>query len=117
MTEPEHKYTDAHVRANRELYEELALTYLTHYAGEFDLLLSYRHRVELGVELTVPMIRATLNCMRFDAQVVNLPVPSTVFDANVIDITTRAPRRRPPREVHKPRYIKLRTTWRKMYIV
>jgi hypothetical protein len=115
MTDPEHKYTDAHVRANRELYEELAQTYLQHYSGEFDLLLSYQQRVELDGELTVPMIRATLNCMRFDAQVVNMPKPPTkTFDADVVDI------KKPHRHltvIKKPRYryIKLHTTWNKTY--
>jgi hypothetical protein len=131
-----YKYTDAHVRADRELYDTLAVEYLQHYAGDFDLLLSYRRRIELGVELTVPMIRATLNCMRFDAQVVGLPTPSArVFDARdvapVIDIKTRSVKKTTHGGLAgglagalgevcvaaKPRYVKLRTHWNKTYVV
>jgi hypothetical protein len=68
MEESAYKYTDSQVRADIERYRSVASEYLRNYSGEFELLLDYRHRLGKGIGLTVPMIRATLNCMRFDAQ-------------------------------------------------
>ena len=112
-----YRYTDQHIRRQRELYEELALQYLRNYVGDFDLLLSYKRRVEVGAPLTVPMIRATLNCMRFDATVEGLPDPATLPD-NVIDFSQRRRELPLPAEVahravrRRPLFIKLRTTVR-----
>lgn len=122
MSDHPYRYTDAHVRANPSLYEELTTQYLEHYTGDFELLLSYRQRLELGEPLTVPMIRAVLNCMRYDAKV-SLPEPPQL--SNVIEFKLRDDRRRqrhgdrfinlnrrePPAPPTRPRFIDLPTRW------
>lgn len=119
-----YKYTDRQVREDFHLYEQLAAEYVTNYTGEFDLLLSYQLRIQAGLLLTVPMIRATLNCMRFDAQVTGLPEPKYEVN-NVTQVDFAAKRRKPPvkwwmKEENpyvppKPLYIELKTTWNKTY--
>lgn len=116
MTAPDaRRYTDAQIRADPDVYAEVVNEYLRDYHGDFDLLLSYQRRLALGFPLTVPMLRATLNCMRFDARVVNLPEPQALAD--VVDLATR----RAPRPTFVPdapqraHWLPLRTTWRKTY--
>src|SRR5262245_30074695 len=118
MTEPgARRYTDAHVRADWQRYVELTSEYLRHYEGEFELLVSYKLRLEAGVRLSVPMIRATLNCMRFDASVVSMPEPQVLAD--VVDLTTRRARRltfaSDAPAPARPRRIPLATMWRKAF--
>lgn len=70
-----YKYTDEQVAGDWDPFFSLANQYVKNYDGGFDLLLQYRARVLAGYDLTVPMVRATLNCMQHDARVVNLPQP------------------------------------------
>lgn len=70
-----YKYTDEQVAEDLDLYCSLATEYVCNYKGAFHLLVAYRERVLAGHGLTVTMVRATLNCMRHDARVVNLPPP------------------------------------------
>lgn len=111
-----YRYTDAHVRAEPELFETLAVEYLRHYDGEFELLLSYRRRLEANERLTVPMVRATLNCMRFDARIEKMPEPSHPKDEwssrVIVDFTEARERRR---KSHRPAFIDLRTHWHMRY--
>jgi hypothetical protein len=86
------KYTDQHVADEENLFRRIATEYVQNYHGNFDLLIDYRRRVEAGLPLSIPMIRATLNCMRHDARVVNLPPPRSggrASDARVIELRPR----------------------------
>lgn len=71
-----YRYTDEQVAADWDLFRSLASDYVANYEGNFELLLSYKDRVRCGYDLTVPMVRATMNCMLRDAAVVNLPEPA-----------------------------------------
>lgn len=112
---PGYRYTDAQVRADPDLFVTLALAYLQDYTGEFDLLRSYQVRLQNGHELTVPMIRAVLNCMRFDASVPNMPEPQQ-REARVIDFVSKAERKRKPAQASpRPAFIDLPTRWKMRY--
>lgn len=69
------KYTDHQVARREDLFRRIATEYIQEYTGSFDLLRDYKLRLQAGHPLSIPMIRATLNCMRYDAQVVGLPEP------------------------------------------
>lgn len=75
MSAVHYRYTDEQVAEDLNLYCALATEYVQNYTGTFHLLVAYRDRVGAGHGLTVPMVRATLNCMLHDAEVVNLPPP------------------------------------------
>lgn len=124
-------YTDLDIRADSDLYEGLALEYLRNYTGTFHLLVAYQHRLQMGVGLTTPMVRATLNCMRHDAQVTNLPVPRMhllALEAQERNANRYAKWKRPTLflvsdrddeakeySTTKQRYIELPTTWNKTF--
>lgn len=88
---PEMKYTDRDVRENEELFER-AIEYVQEYTGEFEYLIDMKMRVASGVDLTTPMIRGILNCMRHDPRVLDLPVPLPPQEATVTEL--RPKRRR-----------------------
>lgn len=71
-----YKYTDEQVAADWALFRSLASDYVANYKGHFELLVSYRERVRAGYNLTVPMVRATMNCMLRDAHVIDIPEPA-----------------------------------------
>jgi hypothetical protein len=136
-----YKYTDEQVAADWNLFCSLASVYVANYEGTFELLVSYKHRVRCGYDLTVPMVRATMNCMLRDASIVNLPEPAGP-GSNVTSIRTarsfkdyftrrhspsyfdedygRGPQRDPDDEdevveIQRPRYVEMPIKWRHDY--
>lgn len=79
---PEMKYTDRDVREDPDL-TQLAIAYIANYTGEFDPLVEAKELFEEYGELTTPMIRKVLNCMRHDAQVV-MQLPRPKYGSNVV---------------------------------
>lgn len=65
----EYAFTDAIVRADREVLTARALQYLMAYAGEFHVLVSAKHKVNQGYELNIAEIRTVLNTMRADTSI------------------------------------------------
>lgn len=136
-----YKYTDEQVAADWNLFCSLASDYVANYEGTFELLVSYKHRVKCGYDLTVPMVRATMNCMLRDASIVNLPEPAGP-GSNVTSIRTarsfkdyftrryspsypdedygRGPQRDPDDDkevtpVERPRYVEMPIKWHHDY--
>lgn len=83
MSDHAYKFTDEDIRRDAENLRAVAERYLERYAGEFPLLVQYKMLLEQGGSLTVPMVRATLNCMRFDAA---SPIALPSKDATVIPV-------------------------------
>jgi hypothetical protein len=92
MAAPELKYTDRDVRSDPSLME-LAVAYVLNYNGEFEPLVEAKDLFEEDGELTVPIARKVLNCMRHDATVaMNLPKPN--YGQNVLQFPQPPPRSR-----------------------
>lgn len=66
------KYNDRDVRDNPDL-RLVAIDYLEQYTGEFDYLIEMKQRLALDMELTDPMVRGVLNCMRHDPRIDGMP--------------------------------------------
>lgn len=92
---PETKYTDRDVRGNPDLVE-MAVEYVEAYDGEFEYLIDMKMRLAQNYDLTTPMIRGILNCMRHDPRVTGLPTPVPPEEGTVIELRQpkRARRRR-----------------------
>jgi hypothetical protein len=80
---PETRYTDRDVRENGELVE-LAEQYVDGYNGDFQYLIDMKMRVHSGLQLTTPMVKGILNCMRADPRVTGLPTPLPPEENNVV---------------------------------
>ena len=96
---PETKYTDRDVRENEELIDA-AIEYVEEYAGEFEYLIDMKMRLASGGDLTTPMIRGILNCMRHDPRVVGLPAPLPHEPGTVTPIATKQRQRREKRKAY-----------------
>lgn len=94
------KYTDRDVRENSDFLPAV-LTYLEQYTGEFEYLIDMKMRAAQGMNLTVPMVRGVLNCMRHDPRVQNLPAPKPVEYGVLIDMEEERPKRREPQQPRK----------------
>lgn len=90
---PETKYTDRDVRENVTLVEA-AMMWLEAYQGEFDYLIDMKMRLASGYELTTPMVRGVLNCMRHDPRVTGLPAPLPPIQETVVVSMARKRQRR-----------------------
>lgn len=93
---PETKYTDRDVRESPDLVE-LAVEYVEGYSGEFEYLIDMKLRLSQGYDLTTPMIRGILNCMRHDPRVSGLPSPLPLEEGVVVEITRPTRRKRRPK--------------------
>lgn len=62
----EYAFTDAVVRADREVLTIRAEQYLRAYVGEFHVLVHAKRKLALGYELNIAEIRTVLNAMRAD---------------------------------------------------
>lgn len=91
---PETKYTDRDVRIFAEESSEIiemVYEYIERYTGEFEYLIDMKMRLAQGYDLTTPMLRGVLNCMRHDPRVTGLPTPLPPEEGVVVEL--RAPRR------------------------
>lgn len=80
----DYRYTDQDVRENDQL-REMAVKYLREYGGEFDPLVEAKHALDGGFELTTPMLRKVLNCMRHDFKVASkMPPPIRLMGGEVV---------------------------------
>lgn len=95
MSDHAYKFTDEDVRRDTENLRVVAERYLERYAGEFPLLVQYKMLLEQGGSLTVPMVRATLNCMRFDAAS-SIALPSKGATVIPVDFVDRVKRSKKP---------------------
>lgn len=93
-TAPEVKYTDRDVRESEELVER-ALEYVRNYTGEFQYLIDMKLRVAQEGDLTTPMIRGVLNCMRHDPRITDLPTPLPPQEGTVTELRPRRAERVP----------------------
>lgn len=87
---PETKYTDRDVRENNCLVE-MAYEYVENYTGDFEYLIDMKMRLAQGYDLTTPMVRGILNCMRHDPRVSGLPAPLPPSEGVVVEL--RQPKR------------------------
>lgn len=103
------KYTDRDVRENQSFYLTV-IDYLENYEGEFDYLVDMKMRVAMDRDLTVPMVRGVLNCMRHDPRVSHLPEPLPPQEGKVLQMPTKNKKNKKRRnrkpcdivEFHKP---------------
>lgn len=103
MTAPDHAYTDRDVRSDLAKFRSIATKYVQGYTGAFEPLVDAQDAVKEGLELTLPMVRKVLNCMRHDfAVAASLPrvVPMTK-KSNVVDIFTSSRSRPRDREIRQ----------------
>lgn len=97
------RYNDRDVRDNPSL-RQIAEDYLEQYTGEFEFLVDLKMRAALDYDLTDPMVRGVLNCMRNDPRVVDLPEPGVHEDgAEVVSMRRRkAKRKKEPAAEYEP---------------
>lgn len=93
---PETKYTDRDVRESPDL-AEMAVEYVEQYGGEFEYLIDMKMRLAQGYDLTTPMIRGILNCMRHDPRITGLPAPLPPEEGVVVELR---PAKRKKRKSH-----------------
>lgn len=90
MSEHAYKFTDENVRRDPHGLTTAAENYLEQYYGEFPLLVQYKQLLKAGRTLTVPMVRATLNFMRFDPVAsATLPSSQNVIPVDFVDRVKR----------------------------
>lgn len=65
----EYAFTDALVRADREVLTIRAEQYLRAYTGDFHVLVQARNQLNEGYELNIAQVRTVLNTMRADTSV------------------------------------------------
>lgn len=82
---PETKYTDRDVRESGDLVDR-AIAYVENYTGDFQYLIDMKMRLAQEDDLTTPMIRGILNCMRHDPRIRNMPSPLPPDEATVTPI-------------------------------
>jgi len=109
---------ESHVRGDPSL-RDVAEDYVQRYVGEFDFVLDCRERLRSGRSLTTSQIRALLNCMRADPNVLQLPVPApnrTSDDESVAQVI-RLPvsYQRETSSPNRQRYVDLRTRWHREF--